>query len=404
MIDTENNNPELEAQNAPNTPVNDGIDELVVENTAPIISLNKLLEAGVYFGHKKDRWNPKMAPFIHGIKNGIHIIDVNKTYKAIEVAYKLVGKMAERGASFIFVGTKKNAKEVIKEQAIRTGSPYVNERWLGGTLTNSKTIFSRVRTLEDLEELAARNFEGYTKKEGVLMRKKMEKLQRNLNGIRDMQRVPQFMIVADPNEDLIAVKEARKKNVKVIGVIDTNTNPDLVDLGIPANDDSLKSINVIITLLADAIMESRGGTLQYAYKADEAIVLPVDQNANPNRMNRRDANLRRFNRNQGDRQTSEHRFERRPFNRPDNANKTDLQKTDGKTDLTKENRLEGAKSEGPRNPKAEANKTNFKRPVKTDGPKAPVANKVETVSSEATEKPLKKASEAKTNKTPGENE
>ena len=205
--------------------------------------------------------------------------------------------MAEKGASFIFVGTKKQAKDVIKEQAIRTESPYVNERWLGGTLTNSKTIFSRVRAMEDLENLAANNFEGYTKKEGILKRKELEKLQRNLNGIRHMQRIPQFMIVADPNEDLIAVKEARKRNIKVIGVIDTNTNPDLVDLGIPANDDSLKSLNLIITLLADAIIDARGGTLQYAYKTDDQVILPVDQNSqnNQNRFNRRDANFKRRN-------------------------------------------------------------------------------------------------------------
>ena len=286
------------------------------ESGRPLISNNKLLEAGVYFGHKKDRWNPKMAPFIHGVKNGIHIIDVTKTYKAIEVAYKLVNKMAEKGASFIFVGTKKQARDVIKEQAIRTGSPYVNERWLGGTLTNSKTIFSRVRAMEDLEDLAARNFEGYTKKEGILQRKELAKLQRNLNGIRHMQRMPQFMIVADPNEDLIAVKEARKKNVKVIGVIDTNTDPDLVDLGIPANDDSLKSLNIIITLLADAIMEARGGTLQYAYQPDEAIALPVDANAHsnhPHRFGRRDANLRRFNNPRTGHREGENRSGQRSF-------------------------------------------------------------------------------------------
>lgn len=249
------------------------------EESKQIISINKLLEAGVYFGHKKDKWNPKMAPFIHGVKNGTHIIDVSKTYKALEIAYKLIYKMAEKGASFIFVGTKKQAKDVIKEQAIRTGSPYVNERWLGGTLTNSKTIFSRVRTMEDLENLEAKNFSGYTKKEGIIMKKELEKLQKNLNGIRNMQRIPQFMIIADPNEDLIAVKEAKKKNIKIIGIIDTNTNPDLVDLGIPANDDSVKSLNLIITVLADAIIEAKNGKLKYAFQSDENIVLPVDQNA-----------------------------------------------------------------------------------------------------------------------------
>lgn len=246
------------------------------ENKKPLVSLNKLLEAGVYFGHKKDKWNPKMGVYIHGVKNGTHIIDVSKTLKALEVAYKLIYKLAEKGVSFIFVGTKKQAKDTIREQALRTNSAYVNERWLGGTLTNSKTIFSRVRAMEDLEQLAENNFEGYTKKEGILMKKELEKLQRNLNGIRNMQRQPQFMIVADPNEDMIAVKEAKRKGVKVIGLIDTNTNPDLVDLGIPANDDSMKSINLIITILADAIVEAKGGKTLYAYQPDEAIVLPVD--------------------------------------------------------------------------------------------------------------------------------
>lgn len=242
-----------------------------------IVSLNKLLEAGVYFGHKKDKWNPKMKPFIHGVKNGTHIIDVSKTYKAIELSFKLLSKAAEKGATFIFVGTKKQAKDVIKEQAIRTNSAYVNERWLGGTLTNSKTIFSRLRVMEDLEELEKRNFEGYTKKEGILKKKELEKLHRNLNGIRPLQRTPQFMIVANPNEDLIAIKEAKKKNVKVIGIIDTNTDPDLVDLGIPANDDSIKSLNLIITILGDAIVYGKGGQTKYAYQPDSLIELPQEE-------------------------------------------------------------------------------------------------------------------------------
>ena len=235
-----------------------------------VVSVNKLLEAGVYFGHKKDRWNPKMKPFIH-------IINVSKTHKALELAFKLISKAAEKGSTFIFVGTKKQARDVIKEQAIRTNSAYVNERWLGGTLTNSKTIFSRLRVMEDLEELEKRNFEGYTKKEGILMKKELEKLHKNLNGIKPLQRTPQFMIVADPNEDLIAIKEAKKRNVKVIGIIDTNTDPELVDLGIPANDDSVKSLNLIITILGDAIIHGKGGQTKYAYQPDELIVLPQEE-------------------------------------------------------------------------------------------------------------------------------
>ena len=219
-----------------------------------------------------------MKPFIHGVKNGTHIIDVSKTYKALELAFKLLSKAAEKGSTFIFVGTKKQAKETIKEQALRTNSSYVNERWLGGTLTNSKTIFSRIRVMEDLENLESRNFEGYTKKEGILMKKELEKLHKNLNGIRNLQRVPHFMIVADPNEDLIAIKEAKKKNVKVIGIIDTNTDPELVDLGIPANDDSIKSLNLILTILGDAIVVGKGGQPKYAFQTDEMIVLPQEEN------------------------------------------------------------------------------------------------------------------------------
>ncbi len=262
--------------------------DVVVEQKSDekeIVSLNKLLEAGVYFGHKKYKWNPKMKPFIHGVKNGTHIIDVSKTHKALELAFKLISKAAEKGSTFIFVGTKKQAKDVIKEQAIRTNSAYVNERWLGGTLTNSKTIFSRLRVMEDLENLEQKGFEGYTKKEGILMRKKLEKLHKNLNGIRPLQRTPQFMIVADPNEDLIAIKEAKKRNVKVIGILDTNTDPDLVDLGIPANDDSIKSLNLIITILGDAIVYGKGGQPKYAYQSDEAIVLPQEDRSNLNSSN-----------------------------------------------------------------------------------------------------------------------
>lgn len=255
--------------------------EVKEEKDREVVSLNKLLEAGVYFGHKKDKWNPKMKPFIHGVKNGTHVIDVSKTHKALELAFRLLSKAAEKGATFIFVGTKKQAKDVIKEQALRTNSAYVNERWLGGTLTNSKTIFSRLRVMEDLEELEKRGFEGYTKKEGILLKKELEKLHRNLNGIRPLQRAPQFMIVADPNEDLIAIKEAKKRNVKVIGIIDTNTDPELVDLGIPANDDSIKSLNLIITILGDAIVYGKGGQTKYAYQPDESIVLPQEEHRNP---------------------------------------------------------------------------------------------------------------------------
>ncbi|WP_027120622.1 30S ribosomal protein S2 [Mycoplasmopsis lipofaciens] len=249
-----------------------------------IVSKDKLLEAGTYFGHKKSQWNPKMKEFLFPqTKRGIHIINSNVTLQRLDFAYNLLLKYVSKNprTSFIFVGTKKQAKETIKENALRTNSFYVADRWLGGTLTNSQTIFKRVKYMEELEALAAKGFQGRTKKEGLLLQKELDKLHKNLNGIRKMQGLPNFMIIADPNEDEIAVKEARKKGVKIIGILDSNTNPDLVDFGIPANDDSAKSITLIMTVLADAIAVARGGKALFAYQPDENIEFPkfeVEQN------------------------------------------------------------------------------------------------------------------------------
>lgn len=241
-----------------------------------LVSRDKLLEAGVYFGHKKDRWNPKMKPYIATIKKGTHILDIEKTKRTIEFAHSIVKNYASKGASFVFVGTRKQAKNTIKENALRTNSFYVSERWLGGTLTNSRTIFRRVKRMEELEKLAENNYEGYTKKEGVLFAKELAKLHRNLSGIRKMRYKPTVMIIADPKADEIAVKEARKLGVKVIGIVDTNNDPSSVDVAIPANDDSLKSVNLIITLLADAIAEVKGGEVKYAFKEDADVILPEE--------------------------------------------------------------------------------------------------------------------------------
>ncbi|WP_425355588.1 30S ribosomal protein S2 [Mesomycoplasma ovipneumoniae] len=258
------------------------IGEISTENSAeiPIVSKQKLLEAGVYFGHKSSQWHPKMAQFLLKKKrNETHIIDVLKTQKMLEIAYKLVEKFAQKGAKFIFVGTKKQAKKAIEEQAIRTNSIYVSGRWLGGTLTNSRTILSRLKAMEELEQQTAENFEGYTKKEILSKQKQLAKLQKNLNGIKGLKDVPLFsliMLVADPLKDIIAVKEARKKGIKIIGITDSNVDPSLVDFGIPANDDSTKSITLIFTILADAISSAKGGKKLFAYQPDEQIILPED--------------------------------------------------------------------------------------------------------------------------------
>ncbi|VEU68298.1 30S ribosomal protein S2 [Mycoplasmopsis pulmonis] len=251
--------------------------QVKTENIYKIIPNSKFLEAGVYFGHRTQQWNPKMKKFIHSKRRGIHILDVSKTSKALEWAYKIINAAAAKGATFIFVGTKKHAKEIVKEQAQRTNSYYVTERWLGGTLTNSKTIFSRVRRLFDLEKMAENNFEGYTKKEGIEFKKELSKLQKNFEGIREMKTQPNFMIVVDPNVDRIAVKEARDKGVKIIGILDSDANPDFVDLGIPANDDSIKSISLILTVLADAIVNAKGGKDLFAYQDEANIILPEDK-------------------------------------------------------------------------------------------------------------------------------
>ncbi|MXR13304.1 30S ribosomal protein S2 [Mycoplasma flocculare] len=258
------------------------INDISAENIGEtlIISKQKLLEAGVYFGHKSSQWHPKMSQFLLKRKrNETHIIDVLKTQKMLEIAYKLVEKFAQKGAKFIFVGTKKQAKKVVEEQAIRTNSIYVSGRWLGGTLTNSRTILSRLKTMDDLEKQAANNFQGYTKKEILSKQKQLTKLQKNLNGIKGLKDVPLFsliMLVADPLKDIIAVKEARKKGIKIIGIIDSNVDPSLVDFGIPANDDSTKSITLIFTVLADAIASAKGGKKLFAYQPDEQISLPED--------------------------------------------------------------------------------------------------------------------------------
>ncbi|VEU78546.1 Vegetative protein 209 [Metamycoplasma arthritidis] len=250
-----------------------------VASEVEIISREKLLEAGTYFGHRVSQWNPKMKQYIWGKRMGIHIIDISKTQKTLEYAYKLLNKMAQKPISFIWVGTKKQAKKAIEAAALRTNSVYVSERWLGGTLTNSQTIFRSVKELERLEELQANGYQGYTKKEGLLFDKKIAKLQKNLGGIRKLAgkaTFPQVMICASPLEDEIAIAEAKKKGIKIFAIQDTNSNPDLVDFAIPANDDSVKSITVVTTILADAICAARGEAQLFAYKSNDEIVLPEE--------------------------------------------------------------------------------------------------------------------------------
>ena len=306
-----------------------------------IVSKEKLLEAGVYFGHNKSKWNPKMKPYILATKNGTHIIDIQKTAKTLEFAYSIVNKFASRGASFMFVGTRRQAKEAVKQNALRTNSFYVAERWLGGTLTNNRTIFSSVRRMFDLEKLQQNDFAGYTKKEGVLFSKELEKLQKNLYGIKNMKYKPNVMIVADPKSDEIAVKEAKKLGIKVIGIVDTNIDPNLVDVAIPANDDSLTSVSLILTILADAIAAAKGGKQLFAYQNDDAIVLPEDlkpeKPARPkrefNKFNRRPSFKKDENSSENKKPSAKERHSKVPHAKAKPETKTEV-KAEAKTDLS----------------------------------------------------------------------
>ena len=232
----------------------------VKEVYVSIISMKQLLEAGVHFGHQTRRWNPKMKPYIFTARNGIYIIDLQKTLHCFEAAYDFARKTASEGEEILFVGTKRQAQDAIKEEAIRCGSPYVNMRWLGGTLTNFVTIMSRIQRLKELEELqSSGRIDLYPIKESMKLKKELAKLQSNLGGMKNMNRLPGALFVADIKKDQIAVLEARKLGIPVIGIVDTNCDPDLVDYIIPANDDAIRAIKLIAGKIADAIIEAKQG-------------------------------------------------------------------------------------------------------------------------------------------------
>ncbi|MDE6284166.1 MAG: 30S ribosomal protein S2 [Bacilli bacterium] len=222
-----------------------------------VVSMSYLLEAGVHFGHQTKRWNPKMKEYIFTSRDDIYIINLEKTKACLETAYEEVKTIAENGGKFLFVGTRKQAAEVCIEEATRSNSYYVTERWLGGTLTNFRTIRRRVRRLEEIEEMEKNGtFELLPKKEVIGLKKEYEKLNRVLCGIRDMVKLPQALIIVDPKKEYNAIKEARKLNIPVFGVVDTNCDPDDVDFVIPGNDDAVRSIKVMLGVLTNAICEA----------------------------------------------------------------------------------------------------------------------------------------------------
>ena len=232
--------------------------------------MKKLLEVGVHFGHQTKRWNPKMAPYLFTSRNGIYIIDLKKSSDKIDEAYAALMDIVAKGGKVLFVGTKKQAQEAVQEEAIRSGSFYVNSRWLGGTLTNFKTIQKRIRRLKDLEKMEEDGtFDLFTKKEVILMKKEQAKLEKNLGGIKEMRRLPNALFVVDPKVEHNAVAEARILGIPVFGIVDTNCDPDEVDYVIPANDDAIRAVKLIVAAMADAVCEAKGEPLTVAYVKDE---------------------------------------------------------------------------------------------------------------------------------------
>ncbi|MEK4485206.1 30S ribosomal protein S2 [Psychrobacillus sp. FSL H8-0484] len=225
-----------------------------------VISMKQLLEAGVHFGHQTRRWNPKMKKFIFVERNGIYIIDLQKTVKKLEEAYDFMRQVGQDGGKVLFVGTKKQAQEAIKDEAERSGNYYINQRWLGGTLTNFGTIQKRVSRLKAIEKMEEDGtFSVLPKKEVVQLKKEHERLVKFLGGIRDMKAIPDVMFVVDPRKERIAVAEARKLNIPLVGIVDTNCDPDEIDYVIPANDDAIRAVKLLTAKMADALLEARQG-------------------------------------------------------------------------------------------------------------------------------------------------
>ena len=239
-----------------------------------VVSMKQLLEAGVHFGHQTRRWNPKMAPYIFTERNGIHIIDLQKSVVKVDEAYRAVFEIAEQGGTLLFVGTKKQAQDAVKSEAERCGMYYVNERWLGGMLTNFKTIQGRIERLKKIEAMSQDGtFDVLPKKEVAKLNKEWEKLEKNLGGIKEMKKLPGALFIVDPRKEKIAVSEAKKLGIPVVAIVDTNCNPDEVDYVIPGNDDAIRAVKLIASCMADAIIEGRQGEQTAAEEApaEEAV-------------------------------------------------------------------------------------------------------------------------------------
>ncbi|MCQ2542558.1 MAG: 30S ribosomal protein S2 [Lachnospiraceae bacterium] len=236
-----------------------------------VISMKQLLEAGVHFGHQTRRWNPKMAPYIYTERNGIYIIDLQKSVGKVDEAYNAISEIAQAGGTVLFVGTKKQAQDAVKSEAERCGMYYVNERWLGGMLTNFKTIQSSIARLKAIEKMSQDGtFEVLTKKEVAKLQKEWDKLEKNLGGIKDMTRIPDAIFVVDPKKEKICVQEAHSLGITLVGIADTNCDPEDLDYVIPGNDDAIRAVKLIVGKMADAIIEANQGEVMSDVEAESA--------------------------------------------------------------------------------------------------------------------------------------
>ena len=238
-----------------------------------VVAMKQLLEAGVHFGHQTRRWDPKMAEYIFQARNGIHIIDLQKTSKKLDEAYAFVKEQAEEGKDILFVGTKKQAQECMKEAALKCNMFYVDQRWLGGMLTNFRTIQSRIARLKEIETMSEDGtFDVLPKKEVIALKKEWDKLEKNLGGIKDMKRIPDAIFIVDPKKERICVQEAQSLGITLIGIADTNCDPDELDYVIPGNDDAIRAVKLIVSKMADAVIEAKQGTEEVAAEAAEETV------------------------------------------------------------------------------------------------------------------------------------
>ncbi len=238
-----------------------------------VLTMKQLLEAGVHFGHQTRRWDPRMKPYIFTARNGIYIIDLQKTLQMFEIAYNFVRDQVAEGAKVLFVGTKKQAKETIETEATRCGMFYVSHRWLGGTLTNFATIKRSVEKLKELETMRDGGFfQNLTKKEAIKLNRKIEKLERNLKGIKEMEKLPQILWVVDPKKEYIAVREAKKVGIPIVAIVDTNCNPDEIDYVVPGNDDAIRAVKLLTSKIADAVIEG-----QHLYMEKAGLEMAVQE-------------------------------------------------------------------------------------------------------------------------------